>query len=782
MVDSRQSQKNYQVKGLTGPVTIQIDCWGVPHIEAQNIADAFFGQGYAAALMRLWQLDLNHRRQVGKLAEVFGAAFVPFDHVARLLMFRGPIESEWAKLDSKVEGIASAFVAGINARIDEIQADPALLPPEFVALKMTPDRWIKDDLLRCRVSASPNIQGEIRRVMLAQRNALALDALAHPLEPAWPLTVPAGLDVFKISSDDLKLLNYRVAPLPFDKIVQVAGADQATVAELFQPDIDSRNGSNAWVIGPKHTHTGRAILANDPHLPYSVPSPRMVCHLKAPGLNLIGAGPVWRPGVQFGHNEYIAFGRTDFQIDQEDLYVLEVNAAGTQYQGFKATESIARISEEILVRGQLPVKVDLAFTPLGPIIAEDRQVGRAVVLRAAWLEPGAATNLEYVPKVFATNWDEFRAAIRHAVWGTNYMFADTHGNIGWQSAGRVPVRPNHDGLMPVPAAGDYPWSGILPIESMPGEFNPPRGWIASANQMPFPADWPVAERRISFEWTANDRHRRLVSIFSDMKPNHSITDSWCVQQDIYSGRAKVLVDLLRQTQGGDTTARALLERWEHDIAADSPAAGLYEYWWAYLQREVRSLVVPANINDLITLVHPHVALAALTNPDSRFGAQPEIKRNALLVLCLDRAYAHLKTLAQTLGTQSDQVIPNWGRLHERHLKHPLKSKLPGARAELADVTGRGSSGDGSTVYARWWPGIDHHTVTGGSSFRAVIDVGNWWVSMASMGPGQAGSPGDQHYSDLYQPWMDNVPVPLAFHQEQVNELTRSVINLAASSD
>jgi len=68
MVDSRQSEQTHQVKGLTGPVTIQIDCWGIPHIEAQNIADAFFGQGYAAALLRLWQLDLNHRRQVGKLA------------------------------------------------------------------------------------------------------------------------------------------------------------------------------------------------------------------------------------------------------------------------------------------------------------------------------------------------------------------------------------------------------------------------------------------------------------------------------------------------------------------------------------------------------------------------------------------------------------------------------------------------------------------------------------------------------------------------------------------
>jgi len=769
--------KTYKVTGLSAPILIKIDIWGIPHVEAQTIDDAFFGQGYAAATMRLWQLDLNHRRQIGALAEVFGPDFVVFDHVARLLMYRGSIEAEWAKLEPRVERIARAFVAGINSRIDEVQANPDLLPAEFAALKMMPHRWLVDDLLRARMSSSPNVQGEVRRALLAQRGALHLDALAHPLEPSWPLTIPNGLDVSKISKGDLELLNHRVAPLPFEKISKVLNADPAAMVDIFQPDIDSRNGSNAWVIGPKLSRTGRAILANDPHLAYGIPSPRMVSHLTAPGLNVIGAGPVWRPGVQFGHNEHIAFGRTDFQIDQEDLYVLDLNAAGTTYRGYHGDEPIERISEQINVRGQTPVAVELAFTSLGPIVSEDKAANRALVLRAAWLESGAVVNLEYVPKLFAKNWQEFRTAIRYAVWGTNYMYADKEGNIGWQSAGRVPVRPNHDGLLPIPASGDYPWTGILSLDEMPGEFNPERGWIASANQMPFPKNWLVADRRISFEWTANDRHRRLTSVMSNMRTGQSIDDSWRLQQDIYSERAKVLTDLLKNTDGGNTVARELLSEWNCEISANSPKAALFEYWWGYLQREVRRLIVPEQINDLITVVHPHVVIAALREPDERFGNRPLFERDELLVTCLDQAYVHLQSLGTKMGSADGYSIPAWGRVHEMYLKHPLKSRLPANLAEIADIKGRGSSGDGSTVFARWWPGIDNYTVTGGSSFRAVVDVGNWWAAIASMGPGQAGSPGDAHYSDLYHQWMDNTPIPLAFDKNHVDQVARTILEL-----
>jgi len=775
------SNTTHLVQGLSAPISITIDQWGIPHIQAQTINDAFFGQGYCAALLRLWQLDLNHRRQMGALAEVFGPAFVPFDHVARLLAFRGPIDQEWKKLDPRVEGVAEAFVAGVNARVDQVLQDAELLPIEFKTLGMLPARWQKDDLLRARVSASPNIQGEVRRALLASRGMLAADALAHPLEPAWPLVIPDGFDPTTVTRADLTLLNYRVAPLPFDKIKHVAHLDASVLAEIFQPDIDSRNGSNAWVISPALTTTGRPVLANDPHLPFSIPSPRMVSHLMAPGLNVIGAGPVWRPGVQFGHNERIAFGRTDFQIDQEDLYVLEVSADGTQYRGPKGAEPIERVTEEIKVRGQAPVTVTLAFTALGPIVSED--AGRAVVLRAAWLQSGASVNLEYVPKVFAQNWGEFRAAIRHAVWGTNYMYADIDGNIGWQSAGRVPVRRNHDGLLPVPAAGDYPWDGILPLDHMPGEFNPERGWIASANQMPFPADWPVAERRISFEWTANDRHKRIVQCLSSMTAKHSQSDSWALQQDVYSTRARILIDLLHAAQSASADPQKVsmqwsFVHWDCEIRAESCEAALYEYWWGLLQREVRPLLVVPSISDVITVVHPHVTLAALQNPDERFGANPLRARDSLLIDCLFRAARQLTKLATEKGwAEPGQELPTWGQLHDVHLRHSLEKKLPANLAELATVKGRGSAGDGSTVYARWWPTLENMNVTGGSSFRAVVDVGNWPTGIASMGPGQGGSPGDRHYRDLYDLWLNNTPVPLAFTEEHVASVAEAVFEL-----
>ena len=770
-----------EVQGLSAALKISIDRNGIPHIQAQTVEDAFFGQGYSAALLRLWQLDINHRRQIGTLAEVFGPEFVRFDRVAHLLMFRGSIQDEWSKLDPRVEGIAAAFVAGINARIEEVLSDPTLLPPEFVALNMQPGRWIKDDLLRARVSTSPNIQGEVRRSILAARGMLDQDALVHPLEPAWPLIIPAGLDPAWVTRADLEILNDRVAPLPFDKITKNLTTGLNLSDPLLQPDIDAQNGSNAWVIASALSSTGRPILANDPHLPFSIPGPRMVTHLSAPGFNVTGAGPVWRPGVQFGHNERIAFGRTDFQIDQEDLYVLELTQNGACYQGLHTELPIERVTQEIKVRGQKNILLELAFTALGPVVSERAQEGRAIVLRAAWLQPGAAVNLEYVPKLFAKNWQEFCLAIRHAVWGTNYLYADVVGNIGWQSAGRVPVRPNHDGLMPVPASGDYPWEGILPLDQMPGEFNPSRGWIASANQMPFPKNWPVSERRISFEWTANDRYHRIVEKLSEMTALHSPEDSWHLQQDIYSGRARILLNLLLNADGMRALQeRAFLMHWDCQIDKNLQEAALYEIWSATLQRELRKLLVPAGLQDVITAVHPHVVLKALEHPDSRLGTEPVKARDALLLKCLAMASDALNARGLKLGVQPDwlgRTYPSWGQLHDVTLKHSLKSHLPGDLAKISGVSGHGSSGDGSTVYARWWPGLDNTHVTGGSSFRAVVDLGVRPHAVASFGPGQAGSPGDEHYSDQYEQWLDNIPVALPFEPDQVAMLSYSFVHL-----
>ncbi len=729
-----------QVAGLSAPVEIVTDTHGIPHITAATVEDAFFGQGYAAARARLWQIDIGQRRGMGRLAEAFGPEFLRYDRAARMMLYRGDLAAEWRRYDPRVPGIARAFVAGINARVAEVRADPKLLPPEFAALDVLPLLWDADDLLRLRGVYGPNAHAAMRRAMLACKGALAEDALMTPLEPAWQLRVPEGLEPCRLDMPQLAVLNDLVAPLPFAKAVQRGDV-------IPRDDIDARNGSNAWVISAKMSATGRPILANDPHLPFSVPGPRFITHLRAPGLDLTGAGFPSRPGMQFGHNDRIAFGRTDFQIDQQDLVVLRLNADGTAYRGPDGEEPITRLTERIAVRGGAAAEVEYGFTRHGPVIFEDRAKGHGLALRSVGLQLGAAIGLEFIPKVLAHDWAEFRAALRYAVWGTNYMYADIDGNIGWQSAGWAPRRPHHDGLLPVPAEGRFDWDGILSLDEMPGEFNPARGWIASANQMPFAADFPYAERKISFEWIADDRYRRIAAVLGG-QTTHSIADSVALQHDVVTDRAARLMALIERLDG-PAEEMALLRAWDRRMSADSAAAALYAFTMARLNVDVRAKLVPAELASLLTTVHPHVVLAALEADDRRLGG-----RDAMLLGALKAASAALR-----LRSGGGPEKWRWGEVHALDLHHTLAAQLPREPSPNVRVA---SGGDGATVMARWWASIPAPQASGGAMFAGVFDVGNWDAALVINAPGQDGDPRSPHYADLLTAWSEGKMFNLPF--------------------
>ena len=723
----------HAINGLDGPIDIVFDELGIPRISATSVADAFFGQGYAAATMRLWQMDIGHRRQMGRLAEAFGPDFLPFDRAARTMHFRGDLQQEWAALEPSIARILRAFVAGLNARIREVRADPSLLPPEFRLLGILPEAWDAADTLIARYQSGQNAPAELRRARLAAADCLDADALTAKLEPAWPLRMPDGLDPTLLQPDDLALLDLLSAKLPFEK---ATGRP-----DLAQPPDESAEGSNAWVIAPHLTDTGRPILANDPHLPFTVPSPRFTTHLRAPGLDVIGNGPASRPGFQFGHTDRIAFGRTDFKIDQEDLYVLRLNDDATCYRTADGWQSITRHTETIAVRGAEPVSLTIGLTPLGPIIAE--RPGTAITLRAASLLPGSPVGLEYVRLSLATDWASYRAAIRFAVWGSNYMYADVDGNIGWQCGGRAPRRRHHDGLMPVPAEGPYEWDGLIPIDALPSEYNPARGWIASANQMPFPPDFPIHERRVSFEYIIDDRYRRIVAVLG-ARDRHSFAESVALQLDTYSMRAEALCPLLAHITAPDLAEPvALLQAWNRHVDAGSHAAALYEFWSATIQSLLVRAIVPAPAQGIVTSIHPHVARDLLRTPDHRLDAAV---RDALITEALRSA------VAAVAGR-------TWGEIHTVDLRHAV------AGLEGADITGLGSAGDGATVMARWWASPRAPNTSGGASFAAVMDVGNWDASLAINGPGQSGVPGDPHYADQYRDWVEGRYRPLKFRKE-----------------
>jgi penicillin G amidase len=492
----------YELKGLSKSVEILYDTWGVPHIYAETIDDVFFGQGFAAARDRLWQIDWDRRRALGRMAQLRGSALVSADQAHRLFLYRGGAAAEWTNYDPLIHSIAAAFTAGVNSYVELARDKPDLLPVEFKQAGYLPDFWDTDDFIRIRGIDADAALRAVRRAGLACEGALNLDSLAHLLEPPWAISVPQGLDPCSTKMNDLSLLQSASLALPADsgKDIQSPSA-AARVASHEMLDPEAREGSNAWVISPRLTRTGRPILANDPHLPIGVPSPRWISHLNAPGLDVIGAGFAGSPGIQNGHNDRIAFGRTNFSIDDEDVYVLTTKPDDPDQYFYEGNWRPFRIvSEAIEVDGAPSVPVKLKYSIAGPVVSESPTNHSAIAVRLTAMEPGAANALQFLPSNFATSWVDFTKAIRSEVFGTNYLYADVDGHIGWHSAGLAPIRSHHDGLLPAPGDGSFAWTGMLPLDLLPSEFDPDRGFIANSNQMPFPPEYPYAERKVGFEW------------------------------------------------------------------------------------------------------------------------------------------------------------------------------------------------------------------------------------------------------------------------------------------
>ncbi|MFS3134344.1 penicillin acylase family protein [Gluconacetobacter sacchari] len=744
--------------GLAQPVDILEDRWGIAHVRARTIPDAFFADGYIVARDRLWELDFGHRRSLGRLAELFGAAFVPSDTANRLVLFRGDAEGELAAFPPLVQECARAYVAGINARIAEVTATPSLLPAEFALFACAPLQWDVLDLIRMRAEVTGNTRAEIRRARLAARGALAHDALVTPLEPAHVPTVPDGLDTGAVTEADLGLFEVLQAPLP---LAGLHAADDATRRR--------NEGSNSWVIAPARTATGRPILANDPHLAFGVPGPRHVIHLTAPGLDVIGGGAAGMPGIMQGHNARIAFGRTNFHIDQEDVFILRTDPDDPlRYAHQGGWKRMEQVETRIAVRGEADRLVSLYYTVQGPVVARDPARHRATAVSATWLAPGANGLLANIGINLARDWPGFREALRVHTSPTNFTYADIDGNIGWQAAGGLPHRADgHDGLVPAPGDGRYDWQGLQPLEALPSRFNPARGWFSTSNEMNLPPDYPAESRRVSFEWRDRFRHERIEQVL-DATPRATLADSVALQHDTLSMLALQMVRLLPDIPPPLAAEAALLRAWNGRVTADSAAAALYEVWWTRLQHALHARLIPPSLRDLLPgPISATVQLSLFHSPDSRFGPDPAQARDRMLA----------ETFAAAVAELRDRLGPlpaawRWGALHTVTLKHPLAA-IPAVAAAFPAIGGPAaeSGGDPYTVMARWYSphagAANPYAATGGASYLMVCDVGAWDRSLFLNFPGQSADPRSPHYADFLPAWLRGAMQPLPFSARTV---------------
>ncbi|MCA0919206.1 penicillin acylase family protein [Pseudooceanicola nanhaiensis] len=768
---------DHPLQGLDGPVEIKVDEHGVAHIRAGSKGDLFFAQGFNAARDRLWQIDLWRKRGLGLLSQDFGPGYLEQDRGGRLFLYRGDMQPEWDAYAPDAEEICEAFVRGINAYVDEAIAGRAVMPPEFALAGTQPSHWQAADVVRIRThTLTRNVLHEMMRSNLMGMADGKVDRLRTelnpPVEPDFDPSVPPGslppsvLNDFKLACGPVRFSDARLnAPLEeAERWTQVTPlGDVVLVAES--------EGSNNWVISGERTATGRPIMATDPHRTHALPSLRYVVHLTAPGIDVIGMGEPSVPGVMIGHNDAIAFALTIFGADQEDIMVYDLDPENPlRYRYKDGWAEMEVVTEVIPVKGAPDQTRELHYTCHGPVISRDGT--RAYGIKSAWSEPGSAPYMASLGIMRAKDHDAYMQAVQG--WGTpsvNHIYADLTGKIGWQTLGVTPIRPNWNGLLPMPGDGRFEWAGKLTVEQLPHTVNPERGYVATANEKRTPEDWDHETQAVTFEWTDGSRAARIHSVL-DEDDAHTIEAACKLQNDVFSDPARrckaVLAGL--SFEGAAAEAAALLAGWDCFLTAESGAGLFYEYWMAkhLVPAIAREFGASDKAIGLVGTGAPQTVLAILEKP-SEWLDGGAATRDRLLAESLASGWADCLT---RFG--ADVAGWAWGDLHTLPLPHALAGAYP--EAEGWSIPAMPLGGSGSTPNMAVYRAGDFQTFTG-PSCRIVMDVGDWDNSVFVNLPGQSGDPRSPHYTDMKTDWLTGGYRPLLYTAAAVDAATEAVVTL-----
>ena len=122
---------------ITSGAVIYRDRWSVPHITAENNYDAFFAQGYATAQDRLWQMDFDRLRCLGRAAEYLGSSAITQDTLMRQRSFEAVSKDDYEIASEEAKEALDAYADGVNAFIES--KNP--LPFDYDLLGSTPEPW-----------------------------------------------------------------------------------------------------------------------------------------------------------------------------------------------------------------------------------------------------------------------------------------------------------------------------------------------------------------------------------------------------------------------------------------------------------------------------------------------------------------------------------------------------------------------------------------------------------------------------------------------------------------
>ena len=782
------------LEGLDGAVSIVRDARGIPHVYADSARDLFRAQGYATAQDRFFQMDLRRRVGSGRLAELVGEAGVPSDMTMRTLGVRSIAQEELPRLAPTTRQYLGAYAEGVNDYLRRA-GGPADLGLEYAVLGARApveriEPWTEvDSLTWLKTLAwdlrSSNYAGELTRGRLG---ALLESPLLSVIYPPYPSAQHAPIlgpqawsprpEAARAAGAVAGVVQSTEAKAVYERAAQAISAARAWIGG------GEGIGSNAVVIGPRRSSTGKPLLANDPHLGVGIPSVwhqaglhcRTVgpaCPFDVSGFTLAGV-----PGVVIGHNGRIAWGMSNLAADATDFYLEKVTGAAYLREG--KLQPLQTSTETIAVRGGGDQVITVRRTGHGPIVSDAvpaaAQVGRkpivggvvqqeTLAVSLAWtgLLPGTTADALFALDA-AANFTEFRAAAKlFTAPAQSLVYADVDGNIGFQAPGLIPVRRASTpgappGYLPSPGwDARWDWQGWVPFEDLPWSLNPPEGFLVAANQQVSASATPF----LTSEWDYGYRSQRIRDLV-EAKATLGPGDLADIQADTYTDVAPALVAALSaidlSADPFTREAQELLRRWDFTQPADeqpaSAAAACYNAVWARLLSATFDDDLPADVRPdggSRWSAAMELLLQSSANPwwDDKRTAFVVETRDEILTRALVQARLDLtRSLGANVGSWS------WGRLHTLTLTHPVLGG-ENAPAPVRAAFDRGPipmPGGSSVVNALGWDAAKGYAVTWGPSMRMIIDLGDLdsssWVNQT----GTSGHPYHANYVDQLPAW------------------------------
>jgi len=801
-----QIDGNVQLAGLDGPVDVYRDAMGIPHIYATTTHDLFMVQGYVHAQDRFWQMDFSRHTGMGRISEMFGDGQVETDMFLRTLGWYEIAQQEYNSASPESKLIMDSYSDGVNAYLENHDGTELSLEYGILALRTpgyTPEPWTSVHSLVWAKAMAWDLKGNInqeieRAVLLKTLPAEYVDELFPGFPEDHPVIVPEigdftadlSASAFTVTNSDADI----AAQLPIDTLT--AAQQQLSMLESVLGPSGQDIGSNNWVVSGGLTASGKPLLANDPHLGIQMPaiwySVGLHCEpiSDACPFNVVGYSFAGVPGVVVGHNDYIAWGVTNTGPDVIDLFIEKINPENpNQYEYMGEWVDMEVRTDTILVGGGDSIELTVRSTVHGPIISDtyepvkpravvedsedefplDQRTGGiefpenyAIAMRWTALEP---TKIFRAVWSFnkATNWDEFREAARDwAVPAQNLVYADIYGNIGYQMPGNVPMRKNGDGRLPVPGwTGEYDWMGYIPFEELPFVFNPPIGYVATANNQVEPWDYPFI---ISTDYDLGYRADRIVEMIENAPG--LITPAYIQQMhgDSFDASAAFLVPALLKVDLGDSALearRALFNGWDYQMRIDSAPGALYASFWSHFLANTFADELPFDRPPGGSSRWFEVARRMVGDESSHWWddqSTPDVVETRTDIFKKSFAEA-VDELEERLGKDASKW--KWGDLHIATFENQTLGKSGVAPIEsLFNRGGFSTSGGASLVNATGWATSLGYEVTSVPSFRMIVDFSDFNQSLGIHTTGQSGHAYHQHYIDMAPIWANVGYAPL----------------------